>query len=88
MVWQQYGPPSHFGCTGCAFLNEKFRVWIGGCRSAAWPPVSPDLTPNWGITNNEMYSKKPAYIFLINEQMHVEYNNSNVDNNFVQKVVN
>jgi hypothetical protein len=61
-------------------------VWIGG--SAAWPPVSPDLTPNWGITKNKMYSKKPARIFQIKEQMHVAYNNSNVGNNFVQKVVN
>jgi len=69
-------------------MNEKFPVWIGGCGSAARPLVSPDLTPNWSITNKKTYSKKPAHIFQIKEQMHVKYNNSNVDNNFVQKVVN
>jgi len=63
VVWQQDGPPSHFGCTVCAFVNEKFPVSLGGCGSAAWHQVSPDLIPNWGITNNKMYSKKPAHIF-------------------------
>jgi hypothetical protein len=45
MVWQQDGAPPHFGRTVCAFLNEKFPVWIDCCESAEWPPIPPDLTP-------------------------------------------
>jgi len=38
VVWQQDGPPSHFGRTVCAFLNDKYPAWFGGCGSAEWPP--------------------------------------------------
>lgn len=61
-VWfQMDGAPAHSTAAVTRFLNEMFvDRWIGRFGPIAWPPRSPDLSPNdfflWGYLKTKIYN--------------------------------
>jgi hypothetical protein len=61
-VWfQMDGAPPHSTAMITRYLNEIFgERWIGRFGPTAWPPRSPDLSPNdfflWGHLKNKIYN--------------------------------
>lgn len=55
------GAPPHSAAAVTRFLNEMFPDrWIGRFGPIAWPPRSPDLSPNdfflWGYLKTKIYN--------------------------------
>jgi hypothetical protein len=61
-VWfQMNGAPPHSTAMITRYLNEIFeKRWIGRFGPTAWPPRSPDLSPNdfflWGHLKDKIYN--------------------------------
>lgn len=61
VFYQQDGAPAHYSRLVCEYLDTTFpNRWIGRGGPVAWPPRSPDISPNyfflWGHLKSVIYT--------------------------------
>jgi hypothetical protein len=74
VVFQQDGAPPHVANVVKEFLSSTFGHRIISRHFAdAWPPRSPDLSPNdywlWGALKSKVYSQRPSSLEELKERI-------------------